>query len=238
MFINMFIQLYIVGIMMLYVLRTRLPLSYRVYSGLAGISLLIYNTIFYLPYESQFAMKGLAVANGPYFSIFRVAAINQYYIFPTVGLLLIMLALLIVLYFPLQTFNKPQPTIINYIIKEGPAMFDSAYFFASRMMFFYIGLIIEESSNGVATMYIVVAALYGLFILIAWGRCLYQYHQGTLQVFAYDLPIHLYTIMQPANMLGLMMSTSTTILVIIFCAPFALLILIVLLNRNMKIISK
>jgi hypothetical protein len=50
MFINMFIQLYIVGIMVLYVLRTKLPLSYRIYSGLGGISLLIYNTIFYLPF--------------------------------------------------------------------------------------------------------------------------------------------------------------------------------------------
>jgi hypothetical protein len=149
-----------------------------------------------------------------------------------------MIAMLIVLFFPLQAFNRPYPTIISYIIKEGPAIFDSAYFFVSRMMFFYIGLVIKESTNGVATMYIVVAGLYGLFIVLAWGRCLYQYHQGTLQVFAYDLPIHLYTIMQPANLLGLMMATSTTILVIIYCAPFALLILIVLLNRNMKIISK
>lgn len=42
-FLDMFIKLYIVGIMLLYVLRAKLPLSYRCWSGLCGLSLLVYN---------------------------------------------------------------------------------------------------------------------------------------------------------------------------------------------------
>lgn len=57
-------------------------------------------------------------------------------------------------------------------------------------------------------------------------------------MFAYDSPIYLYTMLSPAAMIGLMISASTTILVIIYCAPFALLILILLLNRNMNIFTK
>lgn len=42
-FLTMFMQLLVVGVMLLYVLRVRLPLSYRVWSGLNGLSLLLYN---------------------------------------------------------------------------------------------------------------------------------------------------------------------------------------------------
>lgn len=42
-FLDMFIKLYIIGVMFLYVLRVRLPVSYRIWSGLNGLSLLVYN---------------------------------------------------------------------------------------------------------------------------------------------------------------------------------------------------
>jgi len=106
MFINMLIQLYLVGTMLLYILRVKLPISYRIYSGLAGLSLLVYNQIFYLPYESELLLKGIAVSNGPYFSFYRIAQLNQLYIFPTLALLIVVMALFIVLYKPLQIFNK------------------------------------------------------------------------------------------------------------------------------------
>jgi hypothetical protein len=66
MFLNYFIKLYIVGVMVLYVLRVRLPISFRIYSGLGGLSLLIYNQIFFLFYEDEISLKGLAISNGPY----------------------------------------------------------------------------------------------------------------------------------------------------------------------------
>jgi|LakMenEpi03Aug12_release.lakeMendotaPanAssembly.Ray.scaffolds.fasta_scaffold6122858_1 hypothetical protein len=42
-FLDMFIKLYLVGIMLLYILKVRLPISYRIWSGLNLLSLLIYN---------------------------------------------------------------------------------------------------------------------------------------------------------------------------------------------------
>lgn len=86
--------------------------------------------------------------------------------------------------------------------------------------------------------YIVVVAVYGLFILLAWVRLIYKYHEGTIGNFAYDSPIYLYTMLAPTTMIGLPLATSETILVVVYCAPFALLILILLLNRNMKVFTK
>lgn len=42
----------------------------------------------------------------------------------------------------------------------------------------------------------------------------------------------------PAAMIGLPMASSEIILVVIYCAPLALLFLIMLLNRNMKVFTK
>lgn len=39
-------------------------------------------------------------------------------------------------------------------------------------------------------------------------------------------------------MIGLALATSQVILVVVYCAPLALLLLILLLNRNMKILTK
>lgn len=47
----MLIKLYIVGVMLLYLLKVRLPLSYRCWSGLNGLSLLVYSPAIYFQYE-------------------------------------------------------------------------------------------------------------------------------------------------------------------------------------------
>ncbi len=105
------------------------------------------------------------------------------------------------------------------------------------MMFFYIGKFIKES-QGASALYIAIVAVYGLFVLLSWVRIIYKYHEGNLDVFAYESPIYLYTILSPASMIGLALATSEIILVIVYCAPFGLLFLILLLNRNMKIFTK
>lgn len=90
-----------------------------------------------------------------------------------------MVASLFLLYLPIQLFNNNNhKNIFEYVIKEGLKIFDACYFFVSRMMFYYISRVISLSGGGI--IYIVVAGLYGLFVLIAWGRCFYQYHKGTL----------------------------------------------------------
>lgn len=41
----------------------------------------------------------------------------------------------------------------------------------------------------------------------------------------------------PISLIGLAMVSSKTMLIVVYCSPFALLLLILLLNRNMKILS-
>jgi hypothetical protein len=133
----MFIQLYIVGIMVLYVLKICLPISYRVESGLGCLSLLIYNKIFYIAYEDEISLKTLVITNGTYFSMFRVHSLSLVDILPSVVILIIMIILLFLLYFPMIRFNRSHLSIESYIINEGLTYLDSVYFFVRRMMFFF-----------------------------------------------------------------------------------------------------
>lgn len=105
------------------------------------------------------------------------------------------------------------------------------------MMFFYLGKFILEASTAAVT-YIVVAGVYGLFLLVAWIRTIYKYHDGTIANTVYESPIYLYAMLSPAAFIGLPLATSQIILTVVYCAPFGLLFLILLLNRNMKIFSK
>lgn len=115
-------------------------------------------------------------------------------------------------------------------------MFDCAYFFACRLMFYFISKFIKESGSA-SLVYIIVACVYGAFVLAAWVRFVYQYHKGTMEGSCYEVPIKLYTLLAPASLIGLMLVQSSAFLIIIYCSPLALLLLIVLLNRNMKIIT-
>jgi hypothetical protein len=58
-------------------------------------------------------------------------------------------------------------------------MFDCTYFFASKMMFFYIGKFIKESSTA-SSLYIAVVAVYGLFLLLQFVRVIFKYHDDTI----------------------------------------------------------
>lgn len=104
------------------------------------------------------------------------------------------------------------------------------------MMFYFIGKLIRDSSLA-SLVYIIVGSIYGAFILAAWVRLVYQYHKGTLESPAYETPIHLYTVLAPTSLIGLMLVQSSVYLIIVYCSPLALLLLILLLNHNMKIIT-
>lgn len=116
-------------------------------------------------------------------------------------------------------------------------MVDCALFFGSKLMFFYIGKFIKESSTA-STLYIVVLSVYAFFILINWIRIIYKYHDDSTDNFAYDSPLYLYTILSPASMVGIALSSSEIVLLIVYCSPIALLALILLLNRNMKVFTR
>ena len=101
-------------------------------------------------------------------------------------------------------------------------------------MFYFIGIVILEAS-GKDYLFIIVGAVYGAIILTSWARMVYKYHACTLDQYIYDGPLYLYTMLSPASMIGLPMANSSVYYVVIYASPVALLFLILLLNRNMKI---
>lgn len=108
----MLVQLFLIGSAFLYLLRVRLPISYRIWSAIGGLTLLVYNNVFYLDYEDEFILKELySATNGPYFATYRNNDLSTIYIMPTV----IMAAIVAILYplmFVLFRLVHPQPQII------------------------------------------------------------------------------------------------------------------------------
>lgn len=104
-------------------------------------------------------------------------------------------------------------------------------------MFFFIGKVLSEATKK-STIFIVIAAVYGVLILVSWGRMVYKYHKEQLDETVYDGPIYLYTMLSPATFIGLPMTSSKLLMIIIYISPVALLFLILLLNRHMKIFTR
>jgi hypothetical protein len=115
MFLNIFIQLYIVGVMVLYLLRTRLPVSYRIYNWLGGLSLLIYTEAFYKSSEVEMSLNGLVISHGPYFDEPLKYIVELQHILPTVTLVAVMAVSIGVLYVPLERFNYRYPSFFDYL---------------------------------------------------------------------------------------------------------------------------
>lgn len=65
---------------------------------------------------------------------------------------------------------------------------------------------------------------------------LYHREESISQI--YPTPLYLYTVLSPIAMIGLCLITNPTLLLIVYCSPIALLLLIILLNRGMKIFTK
>lgn len=125
----------------------------------------------------------MSVSNGPYYPAYRIMQLSTSHIFPTMVLVIVMVALLVLLYYPFTVFIGPRDSIIEYLKHEGLHMFDCTYYFASKMMFFYIGKFIKEfnANGGLSALYIAVMAVYGVFVLLAWIRTIYRYHEGTME---------------------------------------------------------
>lgn len=124
-----------------------------------------------------------------------------------------------------------------YLKENWGRFFDSLVFLACRFMFYFIGLTITQAGKK-DFLFIIISAVYGGIILANWVRMIYKYHEDTLDQNIYDSPLFLYSMLSPASLIGLPMCTSKILIVIIFVSPLALLFLILLLNRNMKIFTK
>lgn len=55
------------------------------------------------------------------------------------SIFIIICVLLVLLYFPFTVYGKPRQSVLEYVKNEGLHLLDCAYFFASKMIFFYLG---------------------------------------------------------------------------------------------------
>ena len=79
---------------------------------------------------------------------------------------------------------------------------------------------------------------YAIISLLSIIRTMVIYHRGTISSLLYSSPIYLYTMLSPLAFIGFSFITISPLYCIIYCSPLALLLLILLLNRNMKICTK
>lgn len=90
----------------LYCLKIKLPLSYRVLSGLQGISLLIYSSNIYFDNEDFYMLRTFNLLSGPYNLTYRLESLSNTHAIQTYILLCVFVFLLLVLYYPSNTFYK------------------------------------------------------------------------------------------------------------------------------------
>jgi hypothetical protein len=93
-------------LIVLYCLKIKLPLSYRVLSGLQGISLLIYSPNIIINDDDFFMLKTFNLLSGPYNLTYRLDSLSNAHAFQTYILLGLFIFLLLVLYYPSNTFYK------------------------------------------------------------------------------------------------------------------------------------
>jgi hypothetical protein len=60
-------------------------------------------------------LKSLAISNGPYFASFRVMEISTSHILPTLAVVIIMIVLIGLLYFPFAVFGKARENLVEYL---------------------------------------------------------------------------------------------------------------------------
>jgi hypothetical protein len=93
--------------MILFTLKAKTPLSYRVVSGLQSFSMLISSDQFYLYYESFFGLRTIYRSNGYYmFGYNRLEASSLYFAMPVLVLFCAFLLGFFFMYSPFKSFVK------------------------------------------------------------------------------------------------------------------------------------
>ena len=170
---------YLVGIMFLYLLRIKLPISYRIWNGLNALSLLVYSQVLYFDFEDEYILKSLAVSNGPFFASYRVMNLQPSHLYPTVTIFGSVLLAFLLLYLPYHIFYQPYETFLEYLKDTFLIFLDSFYFFSVKMMCYFIGKTISES-GGSDAVYLAMSIVYGIIILAFLIKFVYFYHQQKL----------------------------------------------------------
>lgn len=165
-------------LMLLFCLKVKLPFSYRLLVGLQGLSLLVFSKNIYLYFENQFGLTFLSKANGFFnFSNRLQGASIDHAIGPFVLLGCFFVAFL-ALYPLTQTFCKPYSDYQEYLTENFKHFANSFFFFASKMMFYFIGLWANSMSTTIS-----ILVPFCLFALIALGiliKFFYDFHKNNI----------------------------------------------------------
>lgn len=102
-------------VMLLYCLKIRLPISYRIITGLQGLGLLIYSKVIYLYFENYYGLRILSKSNGFYNMPYRLQSLSFYYVLPIIILFCCFLAALFILYYPMKTFKQDYEDYCDYL---------------------------------------------------------------------------------------------------------------------------
>ena len=102
-------------------------------------------------------------------------------------------------------------------------------------MFFTIGLHISQSLLDPGL--IVSSILYGIIIVLTLITTIYQYHYDQLDSNIFTSPFYLYNILSPAVLLVLPLVQDTNLIFLIYAVPLAILLIIVILNRQDRIFT-
>jgi hypothetical protein len=77
-----------------------------------------------------------------------------------------------------------------------------------------------------------------LFVVVGVCKIINDFHKNQLDSSAFEHEIYLYVTLSPLSIIGLPMVQSTFLYILVYLSPLALLLLIILLNRNYQIFTK
>lgn len=224
-------------VMVLFTLKAKTPLSYRVVSGLQSFSMLISSDQFYLYYESFFGLKTIYRSNGFYmFGANRLDTSSINFAIPVLVFFCAFLFGMFLMYSLYKSFVKSYESIGEYLKDNLYHYATCFYFFSARAMLYYMGIWLKTNSTEVLDIII-----FSLFSLVVGGvvfKTIVKFHKQELEEDIYAQEIYLYSIMSPLSIIGLPLVSSTFYYYVIFLSPIGLLFMLILFNRNYEICSK
>jgi hypothetical protein len=171
--------------MLLFCLKAKAPIAYRIIAGLQSLSMLIFSNQYYLYFETFFGLKTLYKSNGYYsLGVNRLETISISYAVPAIVLFCSFLVGLFGLYYPVKTFIKEYESYSDYLQDNWYHFFICFYFFAARSMAYYIGLWCSTFSTAISD--IIILSIFGLVIGFTVFKTIYDFHKNKLEDGIYE----------------------------------------------------
>lgn len=166
-------------LIILFCLKAKTPIAYRVLVNLQGFSMLIFSNQYYLYYETYFGLKTLYKGNGLYgLGVNRLQNLSIGYALPAIVMFGGLLIGLFVMYYPIKTFVKNYKSYSDYLSDNWTHFLFSFYYFAARSMVYYIGLWLNSISTSAGD--IILVAVFGVIVVGIVFKTIYDFHQNKL----------------------------------------------------------